>query len=538
MPKYIFITGGVVSSVGKGAVAASIGRIMRSKGYSVSFLKIDPYVNIDAGTLNPYSHGEVFVTDDGGETDLDLGWYERFLDIPMHRENNVTTGQVYMEVLRRERAGDYLGRCVQVIPHVTEEIKRRIRLVAEKSGADMVIVEIGGTAGDIEAQPFYEAARQMRLEEETLFVHVALVVYLKSTREFKTKALQHSVNELRRIGIQPDIVVARAEKMIDKQTKAKIALYSTLPEGAVFCSYDVDVIYSLPLVLEEQGLGNYVEKRLGLEHRESELGEWKRIVESFMVREPQIKIAVCGKYVALIDSYISVKEALLHAAAQRGVGLSIEWVEVEELEKDGPALGVLERCDGILVPGGFGSRGAEGKIKAIEYARTTGKPFLGICFGMQLAVVEFARNVAGLKEANSTEISPGTPHPVIDLMPEQASLAMKGGTMRLGSERIVIKPGTLAAQLYGAETHQRHRHRYEVNPTYWDTLQRSGLTFSGHSPDTTRVEIIELSNHPYFIATQFHPEFKSRPGRPDPAYLGLINAAAERVSLRAERLAL
>ncbi len=528
MAKYIFVTGGVISSVGKGTVAASIGKILVSKGYKVDFLKIDPYVNVDAGTLNPYTHGEVFVTDDGGETDLDLGWYERFLDIPMSKMNNITTGQIYMEVLKRERTGDYLGQCVQVIPHVTDEIKRRIKMIASRRGADIVIVEIGGTAGDIEGLPFYEAARQMKLEESTLFIHVALVIYLKSTAEFKTKALQHSVNELRRIGIQPDIVVARSDRMIDEATRSKIALFSTLPKEAVFCSYDTDVIYEVPLMLERQGIGDYIERLLGLPRLAPRLEDWSRIVNSFRVKEPVVKIAICGKYTSLTDSYVSIKEALRHAAAYHGVRLEIEWIETSELENSPSMIKKLDTVDGILVPGGFGKRGAEGKLMSIEYARTHKKPFLGICFGMQLAIVEFSRNVLGLKDANSTEIDPFTPHPVIYLMPEQEEITEKGGTMRLGALPIHIKRGTIAHSLYNNDIiYQRHRHRYEVNPKYWETLQQNGLVISGKSPDGRRVEIIELQNHPYFIATQFHPEFKSRPGNPDPVFLGLIRASTE-----------
>lgn len=534
MPKYIFVTGGVVSSVGKGTVAASIGKILQSRGFSVDFLKIDPYVNVDAGTLNPYTHGEVFVTDDGGETDLDLGWYERFLDIPMSKLNNLTTGQVFQEVIRRERAGEYLGQCVQIVTHVTDEIKRRIRMIAERRGADIVIVEIGGTVGDIEAQPFYEAARQMKLEEETLFVHVSLVIYLKTTGEFKTKALQHSVNELRRTGIQPDIIVARSERIYDEATKRKIALFSTLPKEAVFCSYDTDVIYEVPLILDEQGLGDYIVRHLSLKRIQPDMTDWRRIVETFKSTGPMVKIAVCGKYTALTDSYISIKEALKHAAAHENAKLEILWVDAEKVEQGSPEeLSKLKEADGILVPGGFGKRGSEGKIMAINYARIADKPFLGICFGLQLAVVEFARNVVGLKGANSTEHEPNTPHPVIDLMPEQLSVDQMGGTMRLGSLPIMIREGTLAHTLYGSTLiHQRHRHRYEVNPEYHERLKRAGMVFSGMSPDQRRVEIIELPEKKYFIATQFHPEFKSRPGKPEPVFRGLIAASLKEVKIK------
>ncbi|MEM0444772.1 MAG: CTP synthase [Nitrososphaerota archaeon] len=534
MPKYIFVTGGVVSSVGKGTVAASIGKILQSRGYSVDFLKIDPYVNVDAGTLNPYSHGEVFVTDDGGETDLDLGWYERFMDIPMSKLNNLTTGQVFQEVIRRERAGEYLGQCVQIVTHVTDEIKRRIRVVAERRKADIVIVEIGGTVGDIEGQPFYEAARQMKLEEETLFVHVSLVIYLKATGEFKTKALQHSVNELRRTGIQPDIIVARSERIIDEPTRRKIALFGTLPKEAVFCSYDTDVIYEVPLILEGQGLGDYIAKHLRLRNDGMGLAEWGEIVRTFKTSGPLVKVAVCGKYTALTDSYISIKEALKHAAAFEGAQLKIFWVDTEKLEQgDASEYSKLKEADGVLVPGGFGRRGAEGKIMAINYARTQDKPFLGLCFGLQMAVVEFARNVLGLENANSTEHDPETPHPVIDLMPEQVGVEEKGGTMRLGSLPVIIQQNTLAYRLYQSEQiYQRHRHRFEVNPNYHDSLKGGGLVFSGLSPDLRRVEIIELPNRRYFIATQYHPEFKSRPGKPEPVFRGLISACLREVKIK------
>jgi len=532
VPKYIFVTGGVVSSVGKGIVAASVGRILQARGYKVTAIKIDPYLNVDSGTMNPYAHGEVFVTDDGGETDLDIGWYERFLDITLSKRNNITTGQVYLEVITKERRGDYLGKCVQIVPHITDEIKRRIRLVAEGNGVDIAIVEIGGTTGDIEGQPFLEAARQMRLEEgfeNTLFIHVALVPILKATEEFKTKALQHSVNELRRIGIQPDAIVARCEKPIDSATRSKIALFGTLPESAVFCSYDVEYVYEVPLILEEQGMGVFITGRLNLSWRQPRLKEWSDIVASMKNAKEEVKIAVCGKYTKLIDSYVSVKEALIHAAAYAGAKAVIDWVDAEEFEAHPERINLLSRYDGILVPGGFGQRGVEGKINAIKYSRENGIPFLGICFGMQLSVVEYARNVCGLEEANSTEVSADTPHPVIDLLPEQRNLENLGGTMRLGGFEIIIKPGTLAHKLYNSSIiRQRHRHRYEVNPAYWDVLTRAGMIFSGMSEDGRRVEIIELPNHPYFIATQYHAEFVSKPGKPEAAYLGFIRAALKR----------
>jgi CTP synthase len=418
VPKYIFVTGGVISSVGKGTIAASLGKILAVRGVKVDFLKIDPYVNVDAGTMNPYVHGEVYVTADGGETDLDLGWYERFTGITMSKLNNLTTGQVFSSVIEKERRGEYLGQCVQIIPHVTEEIKARIRKVSERRGADVVIVEIGGTVGDIEGLPFYEAARQMRLEEETLFVHVALVIYHEPTKEMKTKAFQHSIQELRRIGIQPDVIVARSPKMIGEEVRRKLALFGTLPKEAVFCSYDVSPVYRLPLVLEEQGLGDYVARKLGLPNNPDWSG-WRRVVELYDRASGVVRIALCGKYTAMGDSYVSIREAIGHAAAHLGVRAEVVMVEAEDLERDPGALESLKEFDGILVAPGFGKRGTEGKIAAISFARRTGTPFMGICFGMQLAVVEFARNVLGLKGANSTELDPGTPHPVIDLLPEQ-----------------------------------------------------------------------------------------------------------------------
>jgi CTP synthase len=426
VPKYIFVTGGVISSVGKGTIAASLGKILAVRGVKVDFLKIDPYVNVDAGTMNPYVHGEVYVTADGGETDLDLGWYERFTGITMSKLNNLTTGQVFSSVIEKERRGEYLGQCVQIIPHVTDEIKARIRKVAERRGADVVIVEIGGTVGDIEGLPFYEAARQMRLEEETLFVHVALVIYHEPTKEMKTKAFQHSIQELRRIGIQPDVIVARSPKMIGEEVRRKLALFGTLPKEAVFCSYDVSPVYRLPLVLEEQGLGDYVARKLGLPNNPDWSG-WRRVVELYDRASGVVRIALCGKYTAMGDSYVSIREAIGHAAAHLGVRAEVVMVEAEDLERDPGALESLKEFDGILVAPGFGKRGTEGKIAAISFARRTGTPFMGICFGMQLAVVEFARNVLGLREANSTELDPGTPHPVIDLLPEQREVSAMGG---------------------------------------------------------------------------------------------------------------
>lgn len=530
--KFIFVTGGVVSSVGKGIVTSSIGKMLQARGFSVTAIKADPYVNVDAGTMNPFAHGEVFVTEDGGETDLDIGWYERFLDKTLRKHNNITTGQVYGEVIARERKGEYLGQCVQIVPHVTDEIKRRIRKVAQDDGCDITLVEIGGTAGDIEGLPFLEAIRQMRLEEgydNTVFIHVALVPTLWATGELKTKALQHSVNELRRIGIQPDMVVVRSNSMIDDKTKAKVALFSSLPKEAIFCSYDVDYVYELPLVLEDQGMGYMIVRRLKLKPSKPSWEGWDKNLQGLRKPEAKVDIAICGKYTKLADSYVSVREALIHAGAYISTKVNLHWVDTEVIEKDAGRLEGLRVFDGILVPGGFGSRGAEGKIEVIRFARENNIPFLGICFGMQLAIVEFSRNACGLTRANSSEIDPNTPHPVIDLLPDQVRVEEKGATMRLGSQPIVLKRGSLAYSLYGsAIIHQRHRHRYEVNEDYWGMINEKGMEFSGFSPDGKRIEVIEIPSHFYFIATQFHPEFKSRLGKPDPAYLGFVKAARDR----------
>ncbi|MEM4334480.1 MAG: CTP synthase [Candidatus Caldarchaeum sp.] len=530
MQKYVFVTGGVVSSVGKGTVAASVGKILQTRGVKTGFVKIDPYVNVDAGTLNPFSHGEVFVTDDGGETDLDLGWYERFLDIRTTRLNNITTGQVYAEVINRERRGDYLGQCVQIVPHITDEIKRRIRDVSRD--VDVLIVEVGGTVGDIEGQPFLEAVRQMRLEEgveNTLFIHVALVLTLKATGEFKTKALQHSVNMLRALGIQPDIIVARSETPVDLEARRKIALFGTISEKAVFSSYDVEFIYKVPMILEEQGMGDFIVRRLGLECSSPDWSEWRRVMTLYENASSELRIAVCGKYTKLADSYVSIKEALSHAAVNIGHRVNVEWINTEDFERGVRNVEELQQFGGVLVPGGFGRRGTEGMIECIRYTRENNIPFLGLCFGLQLAVVEFARNVLGLAGANSTELDLSTPHPVIDLMPEQRGVKGLGGTMRLGAAAVRIVEGTLAHTLYGAaEIRQRHRHRYEVSQKYWSQLVDQGLVFSGFSPEGDRVEIIEYPRNRFFLATQFHPEYLSRPNRPEPAFLGFVKVAAER----------
>ena len=532
MTKYIFVTGGVLSSVGKGTVCASIGKILQVRGFTVSAIKIDPYLNVDAGTMNPYMHGEVFVCEDGGEMDLDLGTYERFLNITVSREVNITTGQVYREVIDKERRGDFLGKCVQIIPHITDEIKHRIRHVAEKTGVDIVLIECGGTIGDIEGLPFYEAFRQMRLEEgiqNTAFVHVPLVPILDVTKEQKSKPAQHSIQELRRIGLQPDLIVARCRTMLDPDPHTKIALFGSIDKKAVFTSPDVRNIYEVPLVLDDQGLGNYICDRLNLPRRKPEWSPWRQIVNSFINTKYEIEIAICGKYAKLADSYISINEALKCAGAASSSRVNIDWIETEVFEEDSNNLETLAKYDGILVPGGFGARATEGKIAAIRYAREKNIPFLGLCFGFQLAVVEYARHICGLEDANSTELNPNTPHPVISILPEQSDIEYKGATMRLGASPVVIKSDTFAHRLYGVDlVYERHRHRYEVNQKYLPALINHGLVFSGTTPDGTRMEILEIPNHYFFFATQFHPEFKSRPGRPDPAYYGFIKASLDK----------
>jgi len=521
-------------------VTSSIGKMLQVRGYSVTAVKIDPYLNVDAGLMNPYMHGEVFVTDDGGEIDLDLGHYERFLDVNLPKSNNITTGQVYQAVIERERRGELLGACVQIIPHITDEIKRRIRLAGEQSRADVVLVEIGGTVGDIEGLPFLEAVRQLRLEEgqeSTVFVHVALTPILDVTGEFKTKPVQHSVQELRRIGIQPDAIVARCRVPIGDEARRKIALYSNVPEEAVFTSYNVECIYELPLVLDKQGLGDYICRKLGLEPRKPDWSQWEAIVNSFKNVKDVVEIAMCGKYTRLADSYISINEALKHAGAALSVRVEFKWIETEEFEANPDRVKILSEYDGVMVLPGFGPRGVEGKILAVKYARENKLPFLGICYGLQMAVIEYARNVVGLQGANSTEVDPSTPHPVIDLLPEQRAVDRLGGTMRLGAQATILEPDTLAYRLYGRPViFERHRHRYEVNPAYWRVLQEHGLVFSGYSPDKRRAEFIELPGHPFFLATQAHPEFRSRPGKPSPPYYGFVKACLETRRKRLNRL--
>lgn len=529
--KYIFVTGGVLSSVGKGIVTASVGKLLQARGYNVTAIKIDPYLNVDAGTMNPYIHGEVFVTEDGGETDLDLGHYERFLHMNLLKHSNITTGQIYSKVIEKERKGEYLGQCVQIIPHITNEIKRRIKYVAKETNADVIVIEIGGTVGDIEGLPFLEAIRQMRIEEgfdNTLFIHVALVPILEVTGEQKTKPVQHSVQELRRIGIQPDIIIARCKTMLEPSAKRKIALYGNVPIEAVFTSYTVETIYEVPLVLEKQGLGKHVVRRLRLEDRDPDLKDLEWFVDKIKKSEKRIVIGMVGKYTKLKDSYISISEALIHAGAHLGIKPVLKWVEATDIEEGRMFVeDALKNVNATLILPGFGRRGAEGKIEAIRYARENKIPTLGICFGMQLMVVEFARNVVGLENAHSTEINPKTPYPIVDLMEEQTKILMLGGTMRLGAYPIDLVKNTLTYSLYGKRRiYERHRHRYEVNPKYIDVLIESGLKISGLSYDG-RVEFIELNNkeHPFFIGTQAHPEFKSRPLAPSPPYLGLLKAA-------------
>ncbi len=520
-----------MSGIGKGIVTASIAKILQVRNFKVTAIKIDPYINVDAGTMNPIIHGEVFVTEDGGEIDMDLGTYERFLDINLSKEHNLTTGKIYLSVIDKERRGEYLGKCVQIIPHITDEIKTRIRAIAQKNGVDVVVTEIGGTVGDIEGQPFLEAARQMRIEEgqnNVLYVHVTLVPVLDVVGEQKTKPTQHSVQELRRIGIQPDIIVARSKKPLLNEPKRKIALFCNVEERAVFTAPDVKCIYECPLIFDKQGMGDVICEKLDLPKRKPDWSLWEKVVNRFLNSTYEVKIALCGKYAELADSYVSVNEALKHAGAACNAKVIIDWIETEIFEEKPSHLKMLLQYDGILVPGGFGSRGTEGKIKAIEFARVNNIPFLGICFGFQLAAVEFARHIT-LKDANSTEINPNTPHPVVDLMPEQKNLSYKGATMRLGSHEIIIKPGTLAYSLYKSTLiTERHRHRYEINLKYVPLLEKHGLIFSGVSKDGKRMEILELPSNFFHFATQFHAEFKSRPEKPSPPYYGFISHALKR----------
>ncbi len=527
MSKFVFVTGGVTSSLGKGITAASLGRILRSRDLSVSSLKMDPYLNVDPGTMSPYQHGEVFVTEDGAETDLDLGHYERFIDRNVSRASNVTTGQIYSAVIAKERRGDYLGATVQVIPHVTNEIKERIHRVAREDHADVVVVEVGGTVGDIESLPYLEAIRQFRKDvgrQNVLYVHVTLLPRV-ATGELKTKPTQHSVKELRSIGIQPDVVIARADEPITQDLREKIALFTDVPVEAVIPVPDARTIYEVPLLLEEAGLGRIIVDQLGLRAGEPDLDAWRGIVQSIRTSTRRLDVGLVGKYIELPDAYVSVAESLRHAGWALELDLRIHWIDSERLERDEdlePLLGL----PGIVVPGGFGYRGIEGKVQAVRYARLHRIPCLGLCMGMQCMVIDLAREALGTEDANSTEFDAFTPHPVIDLLPEQRDRSDKGGTMRLGTYPAVLEPGTRTHEAYGQPiVLERHRHRFEFNNAYRELLARNGLRYSGTSPDGRLVEIVELADHPFFVGTQFHPEFKSRPGRPHPLFLAFVRAA-------------
>jgi len=539
MQVYLFVTGGVISGIGKGTVAASIGRILKSKGFSVTAIKIDPYLNFDAGTLRPTEHGEVFVTEDGGEIDEDLGHYERFIDITLTKEHNITTGKIYFSVIEKERKGEYLGKTVEVIPHVTDEIKGRIRDVARRDGADFVIVEIGGTVGEYQNEIYYRAARLMKSEgEKVLFIHVVYLPIPKHLGEMKTKPAQQSVELLGRLGIQPDFIVARAEREIDEVRKRKLSVFCNVKEEDIISAPDLEFSYELPLYFEKQDFGNKILRKVGLEERNSKLEDWEDFVNKLKNAGKKVKIAIVGKYFDvgdfdLSDSYISVIEAVKHACAFNEVKPEIIWINSKEFEKDGKNVEMLREFDGIIVPGGFGSSGVEGKILAIRFARENNIPFLGLCYGFQLAVVEFARNVCNLKDAHTTEVNPNTPHPVIDLLPWQRELLKEskyGATMRLGGQIVVIKKGSLAYRLYQREeVVERFRHRYEVNPKYIEILEKCGFVFSGFSKKEENImQIGELPGHKFFIGTQFHPEFTSRPLKPNPIFTGFIRACSNK----------
>ncbi len=539
MPKYIFCTGGVVSSVGKGVTAAAIGRVLKARGLRVAIQKLDPYLNVDPGTMSPYQHGEVFVTEDGAETDLDLGHYERFIDENLTRACNTTTGQVYNEVILKERRGDYLGKTIQVVPHVTNEIKRRISLVAKSSNADVVIVEVGGTVGDIEAMPFLESIRQMRRDmgrENTFYIHVTFLPRVGATGELKTKPTQHSVRDLRSAGIIPDAIIARSDHPIDNDLREKIALFCDVEPRAVLPMVTTEYLYEVPLMLEDLQFGDYLCERLNLHCAEPDLREWREMCAEMRRAKPAVEIAIVGKYVDLHDAYISVREALYHAAIANRHDLKLHWINSEALEH-GEGMDVLARVSGIVVPGGFGYRGIEGKINAARFARENRVPYLGLCLGMQVMCIEFARHVLNSREPNSTEFNHTTPYPVIDLMPDQRDITDMGGTMRLGVYPCHLKPGTRAYEAYAASVHpgdngalvvhERHRHRFEFNNEFREVLGAAGLVFSGLSPDGRLVEVCELRDHPFMLGSQFHPEFKSRPNRPHPLFKAFIAAAIE-----------
>ncbi|MCH7699308.1 MAG: CTP synthase [Chloroflexi bacterium] len=529
MPKYIFVTGGVVSSVGKGIATAAIGRILKSRGLSVSIQKLDPYLNVDPGTMSPYQHGEVFVTDDGSETDLDLGHYERFLDANLTSASSVTSGQIYETVLGKERRGDYLGGTIQPIPHVTNEIKERIRAVGSETNADVVLVEVGGTVGDIEGQPFLEAIRQMRKEEGrngTMSIHVTLLPYLGASGELKTKPTQHSVRELRSMGIQPDVIICRSDRPVADELKAKISLFCDVEREGVIPLLTMPSIYEVPLVLEEANLGDYVIEHLQLKAAKRDMDDWRQLVTALQHPAREVTVAVVGKYVELHDAYISVRESLIHAGVHHNTNVSIRWVQSERLEHGDVT--PLKGVDGIVVPGGFGERGFEGKLQAAHVARTQRIPYLGLCLGLQVMVVEAARNLLHHEDANSSEFAPETSHPVISLLSEQEDVTQKGATMRLGAYPCELVPGTRAHAAYGvAEVNERHRHRYEFNNAYRDALAEVGIVPSGLSPDGQLVEICEVAGHPFMVATQFHPEFRSRPLRPHPLFRDFVGATIE-----------
>ncbi len=536
--KYIFVTGGVVSSVGKGVTTAAIGRLLKERGFSVAVQKLDPYINVDPGTMSPYQHGEVFVLNDGSETDLDLGHYERFVDINLSKVSTLTTGQVYAEVIAKERRGDYLGGTIQVIPQITDEIKRRVGMVPESTGAEIVLVEVGGTVGDIESLPFIEALRQIRTDvgrENIFYIHTTWLPHIGATNELKTKPTQHSVRELRSLGISPQMIIARADKTITPDLTEKIAKFCDVDRRGVVPVPTIDVMYEIPLLLERLGVADYIVDTLGLQARyKPDLSAWEAISKSAHKDKPTVRIALVGKYVELHDAYLSVKEALVHAGLALGVEIEIDWIHASEVEK-GRGWDEIHAADGILVPGGFDSRGIEGKIAAAKYARENKVPYFGLCLGMQIMAIEFARNVLGYGEANSTEFDPASPYPVIDLMPDQRGIAEKGATMRLGVYPCQLEPGSVAAAAYGQPVvEERHRHRYEFNNTAREAFAEHGMRFSGTSPDNRLVEIIEVAEHPYMLGTQFHPEFLSRPTRPHPLFAAFVQAAVEKAAAKLE----
>jgi CTP synthase len=541
LPKYLFVTGGVMSGLGKGIITSSVAKLLQLSDVSVTCLKIDPYLNFDAGTMNPYTHGEVFVTDDGGETDMDIGNYERFLNQDMSRSNNITTGQIYKKVIDDERKGRFLGKSVQIIPHVTDEIKRRIRELATREKVDVLVVECGGTVGDIESLPFLEAFRQMRMEDgqsKTLFLHVSLAPELSVVGEMKTKPTQHSVQEMRRIGIQPDLIVIRGSRALPMEAKEKISLFTSVPVGSVISDPDVETIYQVPRLLEREGLLKPIRRQLGLRSRET-MAEWNVVADRFVDQPLTIRVAMVGKYANLADSYVSVNQALTHSGAVNGAKIRISWIESEEIEKDEAKLDLIDAYDGVVLPQGFGSRGVEGKIAAANKARVAKVPFLGLCYGFQLASVSFARNVLGLKGANTTEVDKDTPYPVIDLLPEQRKVKDLGGTMRLGGHDVYVKKPSRAYDIYRTDKiRERHRHRFELNQKYLRRFEEKGMHYTAFSDNGRRAEILELDGHPFYMATQYHPEYVSRPENPEPIYVAFVGACVRRARQmdRAEKI--